>query len=527
MPSRRIIGTATATAVGLAVLGLSPVTASAATTSAAKTHALSVHTAASASKVNKLTTGTTTDGITPSLTATSAGALTFNYDATASTDTESTIDSYTFAYGDGQTATNTTGTASHTYTTAGTYTVTVTVTDEADNSATVTDTVTTTGSDYTPYGPVRILDTRSGLGATEAPIAAGGTLVLTIAGAGTSGNTIPADVTAVTLNVTVTESTADGNIDAYPDGESAPNTSNIHYYTDEDIANLVTVPVTDGKVDFLNSSSGTTDLVADVEGYYTPADTDGYNAINPGRILDTRAGTGAPEAAVAADGTLAVTVAGATITENTSSTGNTTETLPDTGITAVALNIIATEGTKSGNVTVYADGSTRPATSTLNYVTNTNIANAVIVPVTDGKFDLYNSSDGTVELVGDVQGYYTAGSGAAFVPVVPTRLLDTRTITDGALASGYAYQLTDLETTGGITAYELNTTITAATVGGNLIIHPTDESDNRTSNLNWNAGVTVASLDQATASSTGIAFYNASAGTLQLIVDEFGYFATV
>lgn len=525
MPSRRIIGTATAAAVGLAVLGLTPVTANAATT-AANTHVLSAHTA-SAGKVNKLATGTTTDGITPSLTATSAGALTFSFDATASTDTESTIDSYTFAYGDGQTATNTTGTASHTYTTAGTYTITVTVTDEAGNSASVTGTVTTTGSDYTPYGPVRILDTRSGLGATEAPIAAGGTLVLTIAGAGTTGDTIPDDVTAVTLNVTVTESTEDGNINAYPDGESAPSTSNIHYYTDEDIANLVTVPVTDGKVDFLNSSTGTTDLVADVEGYYTPTDADGYNAIDPGRILDTRAGTGATEAPVAADGTLPLTIEGATITENTSSTGNTTETLPATGITAVVLNIIATSGTKSGTVTAYADGATRPATSTINYVTNTNIANAVVVPVTDGKIDFYNGSSGTVNLVADVQGYYTAGSGAAYVPVVPTRLLDTRTITDGALASGYAYQLTELESTGGITSYVLNVTITAATVGGDMIIHPTNESDNRTSNINWNAGVTVASLEQPAASSTGVDFYNGSAGTLQLIVDEFGYFATV
>ena len=60
-----------------------------------------------------------------------------------------------------------------------------------------------------------------------------------------------------------------------------------------------------------------------------------------------------------------------------------------------------------------------------------------------------------------------------------------------------------------------------------MIIHPTNESDNRTSNINWNAGVTVASLEQPAASSTGVDFYNGSAGTLQLIVDEFGYFATV
>ena len=525
MPSRRIIGTATAAAVGLVVLGFSPVTANAATNAAAKTHVLSVH-KASPSKVSKLTTGTTTDGITPSLNATSAGALTFNFDATGSTDTASTIDSYTFAYGDGDTATNTTGTASHTYTTPGTYTVTVTVTDEADNSASVTDSVTTTGGDYTPYGPVRILDTRSGLGATEAPIAAGGTLVLTIAGAGTSGDTVPDDVTAVALNVTVVESTAIGAIVAYPDGTSAPKTSNINYSADQTIANAVTVPVTDGKVDFLNSSSGTTDLLADVEGYYTPTDTDGYNAIDPGRILDTRSGVGAPEAAVAAAGTLTLTIDDATITENTSSTGNTTATLPDTGITAVALNIIATQGGEIGAVTAYADGTTRPEASAINYGAGQTIANAVTVPVTDGKIDLYNSSGGTVELIADVQGYYTAGSGAAYVPVAPTRLLDTRNITDGALTAGYTYQLNNLTTTGTITSYTLNITVTSGTALGALIIHPADENDNHTSNLDWTTGTTIASLAQATAGSTGIDFYDDSAGTVELIVDEFGYYAT-
>ena len=521
MPSRRIIGTATATAVGLAVLGLSPVTANAATTAAAKTHALSVHTA-TASKVSKLATGTTTDGITPSLTAASAGALTFALNATGSTDTESTIDSYTFTYGDGQTDTNTTGTIDHTYATPGTYTVTVTVTDEADDSASVTDSVTTTGSDYTPYGPVRILDTRSGLGATEAPIAANGTLVLTVAGAAA----IPDDITAVTLNVTVTASTANGAIIAYPDGESNPDTSNINYYTGKNIANAVTVPVIDGKVDFVNSSTGTTELIADVEGYYTQTSADGYNAVDPGRILDTRSGVGAPEAAVAAGGTLALTVDGATLTEDTSSAGNTTEPLPDAGITAVTLTVTTTESSANGGITAYPDGESLPDTSNIDYYTGENIANLVTVPVTDGKIDFYNSSSGTVELIGDVQGYYTAGSGAAYVPVAPTRLLDTRKITNGALASGYSYQLNDLVTTGGVTAYMLNTTVTSGTAQGALIIHPATESDNHTSNLNWTAGANVAGLDLATAGSTGIDFYNDSSGTVELIVDEFGYYAT-
>ena len=53
-------------------------------------------------------------------------------------------------------------------------------------------------SAYSAVSPVRVLDTRTGLGAAKAPVAAGKYIDLTLAG--TRG--VPADATAVVLNVT-------------------------------------------------------------------------------------------------------------------------------------------------------------------------------------------------------------------------------------------------------------------------------------------------------------------------------------
>jgi len=77
-------------------------------------------------------------------------------------------------------------------------------------------------------------------------------------------------------------------------------------------------------------------------------------------------------------------------------------------VTAVVLNVTATGPTASSFVTVYPDGGTRPVTSDLNFTAGETIANLVVVPVgADGKVDFYNST-GSVNLIADLSGYYTA-----------------------------------------------------------------------------------------------------------------------
>jgi hypothetical protein len=458
----------------------------------------------------------TTNGLTAKITATTDGARTFSLDATSSTDTASTISSYTFDFGDGSsTVTNTTGTASYEYTRAGTHTITVTVKDAAGTTDTATTAVTTDGSDYTPYGPVRLLDTRNGTGegGTAAKIASDTAIKLKIAGNGT----IPTGVTAVTINLTPTNEASGGNIIAYPDGTTRPTTSNVNFGAGQTVATLATVQVKDGYIDLYNSSPGTIDLIADVSGYYTRTAASGYTPITTTRILDTRNGTGegGTAAKIASDGTLTLTIAGAD--------GGL---LPSTGITAVALNLTATTETNNGNIIAYPDGATRPTTSNVNFPASTNIANYAIVPVgTDGKIDLYNESYGTTNLIADVSGYFTSTSTSSYVPVTPTRSLDTRTIIKGTVYADTAAQDPTLTSSlNNATAYDVTTTVTNTTGGGDLIVYPAGTSLPSTSNLNWNTGDTVANAFNAIPGSTGIYAYNQSNGTTDVIIDEYGYY---
>ncbi|MFD9127287.1 right-handed parallel beta-helix repeat-containing protein, partial [Kitasatospora sp. NPDC059571] len=163
------------------------------------------------------------------------------------------------------------------------------------------------GSVFTPAGPTRLLDTRSKVGvATTTAVAPGGTVDLQVAGV--AG--VPASgVTAVTMNVTVTATTAPGYLTVYPHGDAVPTASNLNWVAGQTVPNLVTVPVKDGKVSFRNSSPGTVHLVADLAGYYG-AKGSVFTSAGPTRLLDTRSKVGvATTTAVAPGGTVDLQVA--------------------------------------------------------------------------------------------------------------------------------------------------------------------------------------------------------------------------
>jgi hypothetical protein len=249
-----------------------------------------------------------------------------------------------------------------------------------------------TGSLYVPAGPVRVLDTRNGTGGYTAPVGPGATISLQITGV--AG--VPASgVSAVALNVTATDTTASSYVTVWPDGTPRPTASNLNFTPGETIPNLVVVPVgTDGEVDFYNHT-GSTDLVADLAGYYTTGGTgSSFVAVNPVRMLDTRNGTGGYSSPVGPGGAISLLVGG-------------TDGVPASGVTAVILNVTATNPTASSYVTVWPDGTARPTASSLNFTPGETIPNLVVVPVgADGEIDFYNHT-GSVDLVADLEGYYT------------------------------------------------------------------------------------------------------------------------
>ena len=122
------------------------------------------------------------------------------------------------------------------------------------------------GSTFVPVAPIRVLDTRKTIGGHPAKFAAAETFALKV-----TGNGVPADATAIDINVTSTGASETSHLRIFPTGQALPTVSAINFDANETIANEFHVKIgTDGKVSLFNNS-GTTHVVVDVVGYYKAA----------------------------------------------------------------------------------------------------------------------------------------------------------------------------------------------------------------------------------------------------------------
>ena len=246
----------------------------------------------------------------------------------------------------------------------------------------VTGTPRAAGS-FKSLSPSRLLDTRAsgGVGADSA-------VSFRVAGV----NGIPASVAAVVFNLTVTEARSFGFVTAYASGKSRPNASNLNFSAGQTVPNSVTVPVgSDGKVTLFNRSSGTSQLIADVAGYYlpgTPTATGAFKALGPTRVLDTR-----NTSPVRADAAVSFRVAGANGVPS--------------GALAAVFNLTVTSPQSFGFITAYPSGTSRPNASNLNFAAGQTVPNLVSAPLgSDGRIALFNRSAGKAQLVADLAGYF-------------------------------------------------------------------------------------------------------------------------
>ena len=266
-----------------------------------------------------------------------------------------------------------------------------------------------TAAKFQPVTPARLLDTRSGTGTAAVPLAANCAMALPVVGIGG----VPATgVAAVALNITATQATAPGFLTVYPCGEAQPPTSTVNYAADQNVANMAQVRVgVGGQVCIFTMS--TVDVVVDVLGWYGAGATAGYAPLTPTRVLDTRDGTGigGQRAVVPAGGTAAFTVAGAA------------------GVPAdaagVMLNVTATEEAADGYLTVFPCGGALPPSSSVNYRAGRDVANQAASGIGAGG-QVCVSSFAPSHVVVDVLGWYGPTAPAGYVPLTPTRVLDTR-----------------------------------------------------------------------------------------------------
>ncbi|MGO4473112.1 LamG-like jellyroll fold domain-containing protein [Arthrobacter sp. M-10] len=359
---------------------------------------------------------------------------------------------------------------------------------------------------FVSLSPFRALDTRgsSAVGA-DAPVS--------FQVGGVSG--IPANVSAVVFNLTVTGPKSFGFVSAFASGTERPNTSNVNFGVGQTVANSVTVPVgADGKVTLFNRSGGSTDLIADVSGYYlsgSPVVPGAFAPLAPSRMLDTRGGS-----AAGGDSPVSFQVGGVSgIPAN---------------VSAVVFNLTVTGPKSFGFVSAFASGTERPNASNVNFGPGQTVANSVTVPVgADGKVTLFNRSGGSTDLIADVSGYYLSGAPVvpgAFAPLAPSRMLDTRPGSAAGGDSPVSFQVGGVSgIPANVSAVVFNLTVTGPKSFGFVSAFASGTLRPNASNVNFGPGQTVANSVTVPVGADGkVTLFNRSSGATDLIADVSGYF---
>ncbi|MFF7983335.1 protease pro-enzyme activation domain-containing protein [Streptomyces sp. NPDC007901] len=247
---------------------------------------------------------------------------------------------------------------------------------------------------------------------------------------------------------------------------------------------------------------------------------------SPKRLLDTRNGTGWGLSSIPTTKPL---VAGGTAPVRIEGAGG----IPSSGVTAVVLNLTVTGTTGAGSLIAWADGTSKPTTSNLNWTgaSQTIAASATVRVAGDGVVDLYTSS--STHLIADVQGYYTSGtSGSKYTALKPARLLDTRSKVGISTTTKISNAVISLKVRGhggvptAATSVVLNLTATQTVGGGYLEAYPEGATRPTASNVNWSAtGTTIPNLVAVPIGSDGnVSIY--VHGTSHVIADVSGYFST-
>ncbi len=376
------------------------------------------------------------------------------------------------------------------------------------------------GDAFHALTPARVVDSRNGTGGYSTPWGAGVTRNVTVGGVGG----VPSNADAVVLNVTETGATGSSYLSLFPAGSARPTASSLNFTSGETIPNQVTVKLgTSGAVSIFNAG-GNADVVVDVTGYYDTNTGDGFTSLTPARILDSRPGTG--------------NVGGFT----TPWGAGTSRDLQVGGVggvpsdaDAVVLNVTVTGTTAGSFLSIWPQGSVRPTASSLNWTSGETIPNAVTVKLNaaNGKISLYNLT-GNTDVIVDVAGYFKAGTGKAFYPLAPGRILDSRPGSGnvGGYATPWAVGTSrNLSVAGfggvlsGADSVVANVTVTDTTSSSFLSIWPQGASRPTVSSLNWTAGETIPNAVTVKLSSGGaISLYNAG-GQVDAILDVAGYYA--
>lgn len=379
--------------------------------------------------------------------------------------------------------------------TTGTRTITwsFTVDPAAANGATVAPNAAPSSPSvaFQPVTPVRLADTRETFGASR--IVGQVSKRIQITGRGV----VPAGASAISANFTVSDTAGAGYLTVWNCSADRPVVATLNFNARDTVPNGATVPL-DATGGICVYSPVGTELVVDVNGYYSPAGVGRFTQLQPVRLMDTRTGLGGSTRLRAGE-TVALQVGAA-------------NGIP-ADAAAVTLNVASVDPLTAGYVTVYPCDSARPFTASLNPVPGRVKPNLVITPLADdGTVCFYTLRD--VDLVVDATGYLSTTSTSAFTATVPFRFTDTRDkyrpeVNGGTVGRSLAAgQTLELQVAGqrgipsGVTAVSVNIAVTDATIPGFITVYPCGQRPT-TANVNYEVGEPISNGAQVPLSSDG------------------------
>ncbi|HLJ49158.1 MAG TPA: FG-GAP-like repeat-containing protein [Bryobacteraceae bacterium] len=385
-------------------------------------------------------------------------------------------------------------------------------------------TAQTSGLQFIPVTPCRVIDTRGPAGPFGGPaVGAGSIRSVTIP---QSMCNIPAGALAYSLNVTVVPIVTLTYLSIWPAGQPQPVVSTLNSFDGSIVANAAIVPAgSQGAISLFASDA--TQVIIDINGYFAPAGAGSslsFYSVAPCRVVDTRN----------AAGPLGGPVMTAGSTRSFPFRSSSCATL--TTAQAYSLNITVVPRRSLSYLTSWPSGQTQPVVSTLNSPNGLIVANAAIVPAgANGAISIFVTDD--TDVIIDINGYFAPpGSPAAqsLYTVTPCRVADTRggfSAPFGAPSLG-ANGSRSFPIPAGVCngipaaaqAYSLNVTVVPSGPLGYLTAWPTGQTQPVVSTLNSPAGKVVANAAIVPAGTAGAVTVFVTDPT-NLILDINAYFA--
>lgn len=374
------------------------------------------------------------------------------------------------------------------------------------------------------------------------------------------GNPVPADATALAINLTMANPNGPGHAELYPG--NAPDvlpqaTSVMNWVEGERLANGINVTVADGK--FKLRAVGQANFTVDVVGYYRlheavklvqsgpqpqPQDTP------PPAVTGTFTPLAAPVRAFEqvvqpGNGTVA---SGVVVDLGKDKTGAPIPGVDMTKVNAVVYNLTEADGTASGHLRVQPYSATPGAltpTSALNWFGQGDVVanSSVVRPGDDGKVVIYSGSAREAKVMVDIQGYFvTDGSGLRYFPIDPVRTFDSRVGPEAGIVSHPAKATVisnEIDENGNIYEWDVipsnakaiafNLTEVAGTTRDHFRAFPTGDTPPQASLINWpsaghnRANASMLGVD-VTPDGSKISLFSPGQGA-HAVVDVLGYFS--